>query len=206
MGAASADIPAVMLVTGPMMAGSWRGERLGAYTDCRRFWGRFRAVVFDSLADLAARLDDPDLDVTAEDVLVLRNAGPVGAPGMPEAGYIPIPKKLAKAGVRDMVRISDARMSGTAFGTIVLHIAPESAAGGPLGAVRTGDMIALDAPGRTLTLEVAAGEIAARLSEATRAEDPEGPRGYARLYRSSVTQADRGCDFDFCVPRTRARL
>jgi dihydroxy-acid dehydratase len=167
---------------------------------------RGRAVVFDSLADLAERLDDPDLDVAADDVLVLRNAGPVGAPGMPEAGYIPIPKKLARAGVKDMVRVSDARMSGTAFGTIVLHIAPEAAVGGPLRAARTGDVIALDAPRRTLTLEVPADEIAARLAEPAASEAAPASRGYARLYRQSVTQADRGCDFDFCVPTEHTRL
>ena len=166
---------------------------------------RGRAVVFDSLADMAARLDDPDLDVTADDVLVLKNAGPIGAPGMPEAGYIPIPKKLARAGVKDMVRISDARMSGTAFGTIVLHIAPEAAAGGPLQAVRNGDIIALDAAARSLVLEVAAEEIARRLAEVPPASD-DGLRGYARLYRQTILQADRGCDFDFCLPPVTAHL
>lgn len=166
---------------------------------------RGRAVVFDSLADMAARLDDPDLDVTADDVLVLKNAGPIGAPGMPEAGYIPIPKKLARAGVKDMVRISDARMSGTAFGTIVLHIAPEAAAGGPLQAVRNGDIIALDAAARSLVLEVAAEEIARRLAEVPPTSD-DGLRGYARLYRQTILQADRGCDFDFCLPPVTAHL
>lgn len=166
---------------------------------------RGRAVVFESLADLAARLDDPDLDVTADDILVLKNAGPIGAPGMPEAGYLPIPKKLARAGVKDMVRISDARMSGTAFGTIVLHIAPEASAGGPLLAVRNGDMIALDASARSLVLEVPADEIARRLAEATPIPQQE-LRGYARLYRQSILQADQGCDFDFCLPPMTARL
>ncbi|MDZ7910158.1 MAG: IlvD/Edd family dehydratase [Gemmobacter sp.] len=166
---------------------------------------RGRAVVFDSLADMAARLDDPDLDVTADDVLVLKNAGPIGAPGMPEAGYIPIPKKLARAGVKDMVRISDARMSGTAFGTIVLHIAPEAAAGGPLQAVRNGDIIALDAAARSLVLEVPAEEIARRLAEVPPASD-DGLRGYARLYRQTILQADQGCDFDFCLPPVTAHL
>ncbi|SMO80264.1 IlvD/Edd family dehydratase [Paracoccus laeviglucosivorans] len=166
---------------------------------------RGRAVVFESLADLAERLDDPDLDVTADDILVLKRAGPIGAPGMPEAGYLPIPKKLARAGVKDMVRISDARMSGTAFGTIVLHISPEAAAGGPLLAVRNGDMIALDASARSLVLEVAPEEIARRLAEAV--PEPEtGLRGYARLYRQSILQAEQGCDFDFCLPEMTARL
>lgn len=165
---------------------------------------RGRAVVFDTLADMAARLDDPDLDVRAEDVLVLRNAGPIGAPGMPEAGYIPIPKKLAQAGIKDMVRISDARMSGTAFGTIVLHITPEAAVGGPLAAVRDGDIISLDAAARSLILEVPPGEIARRLAE--REELPVPARGYARLYHQTILQADRGCDFDFCQPAMTRKL
>ncbi len=155
-----------------------------------------RAVVFTSLADMAMRLDDPDLDVTADDVLVLRQAGPRGAPGMPEAGYLPIPKKLARAGVRDMVRISDARMSGTAFGTIVLHIAPESAAGGPLALVRDGDLIELDVAARRLELHVDAAELARRAAETDHAV-PRPARGYARLYHDHVMQADDGCDFDF---------
>jgi dihydroxy-acid dehydratase len=158
-----------------------------------------RAVVFDGLEDMAARLDDEALEVRAEDVLVLRNAGPKGAPGMPEAGYIPIPKKLARAGVKDMVRISDARMSGTAFGTIVLHITPESAAGGPLGLVRTGDRIRLDAAARRIDLLVDEAELAAR--RAAWVPPPAHPgshRGYLRLYVEQVTQADEGCDFAFC--------
>jgi dihydroxy-acid dehydratase len=157
-----------------------------------------RAVVFDSLEDLANRIDAPDLDVTADDVLVLRNAGPKGAPGMPEAGYLPIPKKLAQAGVKDMVRISDARMSGTAFGTIVLHISPESADGGPLALVRNGDRITLDTAGRTIRLEVSDAELAARRA-AWQAPDfaRTSRRGYDRLYRLHVTQAEHGCDFDF---------
>jgi dihydroxy-acid dehydratase len=154
-----------------------------------------RAVVFDSVAEMAARIDDPALDVSAEDVLVLRNAGPRGAPGMPEAGYLPIPKKLAQAGVKDMVRISDARMSGTAFGTIVLHIAPEAAIGGPLAAVRTGDTITLDVPARRISLEVDEAEIARRLAGFT--PKPPPARGYARLFETTVLQADEGCDFDF---------
>jgi dihydroxy-acid dehydratase len=158
-----------------------------------------RAVVFDSIEDMAARIDSPDLDVTPDDILVLRNAGPRGAPGMPEAGYLPIPLKLARAGVRDMVRISDARMSGTAFGTIVLHIAPESAIGGPLSIVRTGDRIALDVEGRRIDLLIPDAELAARLA-AWQANPPprEIPtRGYARLFEDHVLQAPQGCDFDF---------
>ena len=157
------------------------------------------AMVFDSLSDLAARIDDPDLDVTADSILVLRNAGPKGAPGMPEAGYLPIPKKLARAGVKDMVRLSDARMSGTAFGTIVLHITPESAAGGPLSLVRTGDMIRLDTEGRRLDLLVDDKELAAR-RRALPVEAVEKARGYRRLYLNEVLQADEGCDFSSFVP------
>jgi dihydroxy-acid dehydratase len=153
------------------------------------------ALVFDSLQDLAGRLDDPDLPVTPRHVMVLRNAGPIGAPGMPEAGALPIPKKLGAAGVADMVRISDARMSGTAFGTVVLHVAPEASAGGPLALVRDGDIIALDAGRRRLELEVDNAELAKRRALW---KPPEKPvRGYARLYAERVTQADKGCDFDF---------
>ena len=160
-----------------------------------------RAVVFDGLEDMAARLDSDDLDVTADDVLVLRNAGPKGAPGMPEAGYIPIPRKLARQGVKDMVRISDARMSGTAFGTIVLHIAPESAVGGPLGLVQNGDRIRLDAEARRIDLLVDEAELAARRAAWVPPPAHAGAdRGYLRLYLEQVTQADEGCDFGFCVP------
>jgi dihydroxy-acid dehydratase len=155
-----------------------------------------RAVVFDSVEDMTDRIDDPDLEVSADDVLVLRNAGPKGAPGMPEAGYLPIPRKLAQQGVKDMVRISDARMSGTAFGTIVLHITPEAAIGGPLGLVRTGDRIALDVEARSLELLVEAEELARRAAEAPPPR-PAPRRGYAKLFHDTVLQADRGCDFDF---------
>jgi dihydroxy-acid dehydratase len=136
--------------------------------------------------------------VSADDVLVLRNSGPKGGPGMPEAGYLPIPKKLARDGVKDMVRISDARMSGTAFGTIVLHITPESAAGGPLAIVRTGDRIALDVATRKLDLLVDEAEIARRLAGWKPPQQP-ALRGYARLFESCVLQADQGCDFDFLL-------
>ncbi|MGZ8260269.1 MAG: dihydroxy-acid dehydratase, partial [Caldimonas sp.] len=163
-----------------------------------------RAVVFDSLDDLAARIDSDELDVTADDVLVLRNAGPVGAPGMPEAGYLPIPKKLAKEGVKDMVRISDARMSGTAFGAIVLHVTPEAALGGPLAIVRNGDTIRLDVAGRRIDLLVDDGELARRRAAfaagGLRGAAPVPERGYAALFHRSVLQADEGCDFDFLVP------
>ena len=156
------------------------------------------AVVFDSLEDLAARVDDPDLDVAPEDVLVLRGAGPKGAPGMPEAGYIPIPKKLAARGVKDMVRLSDARMSGTAFGTIVLHVTPESALGGPLALVETGDRIRLDVGARRLDLLVPEEDLAARRERwSPPPPHPGSERGYLRLFLDTVTGADRGCDFDF---------
>jgi len=162
-----------------------------------------RAVVFTSLADMAERLDDPDLDVTADDVLVLQNAGPKGAPGMPEAGYIPIPRKLAAQGVRDMVRLSDARMSGTAFGAIVLHISPEAAAGGPLGLVRDGDRIALDVEAGTLSLLVEEEELRTRRKNWTPPAHVHAERGYAKLYFDEVLQAEDGCDFNFlrAVPR-----
>jgi dihydroxy-acid dehydratase len=164
-----------------------------------------RAVVFSSLADLAARIDDPTLDVGPDDVLVLQNAGPKGAPGMPEAGYLPIPKKLARAGVKDMVRISDARMSGTAFGTIVLHVTPEAAVGGPLALVETGDRIRLDVAGRRLDLLVDAAELARRTKmQAVQASAIDAPeRGYAKLFHETVLQADAGCDFDFLVPSSK---
>jgi dihydroxy-acid dehydratase len=161
--------------------------------DPKRFEQEGRAVVFTSPEDLAARIDDPDLDVHPDDVLVLQNAGPTSPSGMPEAGYLPIPAKLARAGVRDMLRISDARMSGTAFGTVVLHVAPDAASGGPLGAVRTGDCIRLSVAERRLDLLVPAAELAGR----TRQRFDAPTRGYARLYRDEVLQADRGCDFDF---------
>jgi dihydroxy-acid dehydratase len=154
------------------------------------------ALVFENLDDMAARIDDPDLAVTADTVLVLRGAGPIGA-GMPEAGSIPIPAKLARAGVKDMVRISDARMSGTAYGTVILHVSPESAAGGPLALVRDGDLIRLDTAGRRLDLLVEDDELARRRAALKPTEKPA--RGYARLHAERVLQADRGCDFDFLV-------
>ena len=160
-----------------------------------------RAMVFDGVDDMAARIDDPALDVTPESVLVLRYAGPKGAPGMPEAGYLPIPKKLARAGVKDMVRISDARMSGTAFGTIVLHMVPEAQAGGPLALVQTGDEIRLDVAGRRIDLLVDDAELARRRAAWTAPAAPAGgDRGYLKLYLESVTQADEGCDFAFLIP------
>ena len=170
-----------------------------------------RAVVFENAADLALRIDDPALDVTAEDILVLKSIGPVGAPGMPEAGYLPIPQKLARQGVKDMVRISDGRMSGTATGTIVLHVTPESAVGGPLATVRTGDRIRLSVAHRSIELLVSDAEIATRLAAAKPAHPAPTERGYRKLFLETVTQADQGCDFDFlrateitaCVPVIR---
>ena len=160
---------------------------------------RGRAVVFESLEDLTTRIDDPQLDVTADDILVLKNAGPKGAPGMPEAGYLPIPKKLAQAGVKDMVRISDARMSGTAFGTIVLHITPEAADGGPLAIVQNGDWIILDVEKRSIHIELSDEEIQARLQRLPKKIEIV-KSGYRKLYLDTVTQADLGCDFDFMMP------
>jgi dihydroxy-acid dehydratase len=160
-----------------------------------------RAVVFEGLEDLAARIDDPGLDVAQDDVLVLKNIGPLGGPGMPEAGYIPIPKKLALAGVKDMVRISDGRMSGTAFGTIVLHVTPEAALGGPLAYVNTGDRIRLSVARREITLLISAEELARRAALQPIAR-PAAPRGYLKLFLDTVTQADQGVDFDFLRGRT----
>jgi dihydroxy-acid dehydratase len=157
---------------------------------------RGRAVVFDSIEDMRARLDDPDLDVDEDSVLVLRGCGPKGYPGMPEVGNMPLPAKLLARGVRDMVRISDARMSGTAYGTVVLHAAPESAAGGPLAKVRTGDMIVLDVAARRLDVELPDGELEAR--EPASASAYAAPaRGWERLYIDHVLQADKGADLDF---------
>lgn len=159
------------------------------------------AVVFEDMADMMARFDDPDLDVTADSVLVLRNAGPKGAPGMPEWGQLPIPSKLLRAGVTDMVRISDARMSGTAYGTCVLHVSPESAAGGPLGLIVDGDIVSLNAPAGTLDVQLTDDE----WEERRRAGSPGPtvpPRGYTALYVQHVMQADKGCDFDFLVGRS----
>ncbi len=163
-----------------------------------------RAVVFDNLADLAARIDDPDLEVIANDVLVLRHIGPKGAPGMPEAGYIPIPKKLAHAGVKDMVRISDGRMSGTAFGTIILHVSPEAALGGPLALVQTGDRIRLDAPNRRLDLLVDEPEMTRRRDAWTPPPaHAGGDRSYLKLYLDEVMQAEDGADFRFQRPSVK---
>jgi len=166
-----------------------------------------RAVVFDSLADMAARIDDPALDVKPDDILILRNAGPKGAPGMPEAGYIPIPKKLAQQGVKDMLRLSDARMSGTAFGSIILHITPEAAIGGPLALVQEGDLIRLDVPNRRLELLLDKTELERRRAAWTPPPSHIGSeRGYKKLYLEQVLQADRGADFEFMQPPLDGRV
>jgi dihydroxy-acid dehydratase len=154
------------------------------------------AVVFADYNDMAARIDDPALDVTADSVLVLKNAGPLGAPGMPEWGQLPIPKKILAQGVRDMLRISDARMSGTSYGACVLHVAPESFAGGPLAFVRDGDVIELDVAERRLELKISDAELARRRAE-WKMPPPRFERGYGALYQQHITQADQGCDFDF---------
>jgi dihydroxy-acid dehydratase len=163
--------------------------------DASLFEREGRAVVFESPEDLASRIDDPVLDVSREDFLVLKNAGPRSASGMPEAGYLPIPKKLAQAGVKDMVRISDARMSGTAFGTVVLHVTPDAASGGTLAVARSGDRIRLSVKERRLEILVGDKELAERRAALPPPSTPK--RGYARLYAEHVTQADLGCDFDF---------
>jgi dihydroxy-acid dehydratase len=168
--------------------------------DARLFETEGRAVVFTSLEDLAARIDNPDLDVEADDIMVLQNAGPHSASCMPEAGYLPIPKKLAARGVKDMVRMSDARMSGTAFGTVVLHITPDAASGGSLGLVRNGDRIRLSVSEKRLDLLVPSGELEQR-QRATPSTRPTVPaRGYARLYAEQILGADQGCDFAFLRP------
>ncbi|HEY3224046.1 MAG TPA: dihydroxy-acid dehydratase [Pseudolabrys sp.] len=167
--------------------------------DANLFEHEGRAVVFSSLEDLAARVDDPGLEVDARDILVLQNAGPHSASAMPEAGYLPIPKKLAANGVKDMVRISDARMSGTAFGTIVLHVTPDSASGGPLGLARTGDRIRLSVKQRRIDLMVEDAELKRRAAASKAASRPP-VRGYARLYSQEILGADQGCDFSFLRP------
>jgi dihydroxy-acid dehydratase len=155
-----------------------------------------KAVVFADYNDMAARIDDPDLPVDESSVLVLKHAGPLGGPGMPEWGQLPIPKKLLAKGVRDMLRISDARMSGTSYGACVLHVAPESWVGGPLALVRDGDVIEIDVPGRRLTLKVSDEELARRKA-AWRPPAQRYGRGYGAMFARHITQANEGCDFDF---------
>jgi dihydroxy-acid dehydratase len=168
--------------------------------DANLFEREGRAVVFTSLADLAARVDDPALDINPDDFMVLQNAGPHSDSAMPEAGYLPIPKKLATKGLKDMVRISDARMSGTAFGTIVLHVTPDSASGGPLGLVRNGDRIKLSVKDRSIHLKVDDAELKRRAAE-THLTPKVPERGYSRLYAQEILGADEGCDFAFLKPR-----
>jgi L-arabonate dehydrase len=169
--------------------------------DARLLTHEGRAIVFEDIHDLAARVDDPDLDVDADSVMVLRNAGPVGAPGMPEWGHLPIPAKLLKRGVSDLLRISDARMSGTSYGAVVLHVAPESAIGGPLAFIRTGDRIRLDVQARTLDAVVDDAELAKRRAAWTPPAQKD-ERGYRRLYEEHVLQANEGCDLDFLKGRS----
>ena len=188
----------IAVLRGTLAPGGAVIKRSAASPDLLRHRGP--AVVFEDVYDLAARIDDPHLEVTPDSVLVLRNSGPKGAPGMPEWGQLPIPAKLLRAGVSDMVRISDARMSGTAFGTVVLHVAPESAAGGPLAIVRDGDPIALDVDARTVELELDAAEVERRRADLPDPV-PRYTRGYGRLYLEHVLQADEGCDFDFLRAR-----
>ena len=168
--------------------------------DASLFEKEGRAVVFTSLDDLAARVDDPQLDVNADDILVLQNAGPHSTAAMPEAGYLPIPKKLASQGIKDMIRVSDARMSGTAFGTIVLHVTPDSASGGPLALVRNGDRIKLSVKDRRIDLLVDEAELKRRAAAQPKAEE-KPQRGYAKLYAQEILGADKGCDFDFLKGR-----
>jgi dihydroxy-acid dehydratase len=159
---------------------------------------RGRAVVFEDIDDYKARIDDADLDIDASSVMVLKNCGPKGYPGMPEVGNMGLPAKILRQGVTDMVRISDARMSGTAYGTVVLHTAPEAAAGGPLALVENGDMIELDVPARRLHLDVSDQELERRRA-AWKPPSTPPQRGYANLYVEHVNQADAGCDLDFLV-------
>lgn len=161
---------------------------------------RGRAVVFDSIEDMHARIDNPGLDVDADSVLILRGCGPKGYPGMPEVANLPLPARLLRQGVRDMVRICDGRMSGTAYGTVVLHVSPEAAAGGPLGLVRSGDFVILDVPGRRLDIDIPATELAGRTpSQATVDAYAKPLRGWERLYVETVQQANTGADLDFLV-------
>ena len=194
LGAPLAAEGGIAVVRGSLAPDGALIKRSAATSDLLRHRGP--AVVFEDIEDVAARIDDPALGVTAESVLVLRNAGPKGGPGMPEWGQLPIPKKLLAQGVTDLVRISDARMSGTAFGTVVLHVAPEAAAGGPLRAVRDGDPIVLDVDAQRLDVDIPAGELARRLEQLGPAE-PRYTRGYGALYVEHVLQANEGCDFDF---------
>jgi len=164
-----------------------------------------RAVVFEGIDDLHARIDDPNLDVKPEDVLVLKNCGPKGYPGFPEVGNFALPAKILKRGIKDMVRISDARMSGTAYGTVVLHTSPEAAAGGPLALVHNGDLIEVDVSKRLLRLHVSSSELAER-KKAWKPPKPHAERGWVKLYCETVLQADKGVDLDFLVGKSGAKV
>jgi L-arabonate dehydrase len=164
-----------------------------------------RAVVFEDIDDLNKRIDDPKLDVDTSCVLVLKNCGPKGYPGFPEVGNFALPAKILKKGVTDMIRISDARMSGTAYGTVVLHTAPEAAAGGPLALVESGDMIELDVAKRRIWLHVSDAELARR-KKAWKPPKPHADRGWVKLYCETVTQADRGVDLDFLIGKSGAKV
>jgi L-arabonate dehydrase len=164
-----------------------------------------RAVVFEDIDDLNARIDDPHLDVNADDILVLKNCGPKGYPGFPEVGNFALPAKILKQGITDMIRISDARMSGTAYGTVVLHTAPEAAAGGPLALVENGDIIELDVSRRRLHLNVPDAELARRRAK-WKAPPPHSDRGWVKLYCETVQQADKGVDLDFLVGKSGAKV
>jgi dihydroxyacid dehydratase/phosphogluconate dehydratase len=159
-------------------------------------------VVFDDYPSLKAMLDDENADIGEDHVIVLRNAGPKGGPGMPEWGMVPIPQKLLRLGVRDMLRVSDARMSGTSYGACVLHVAPESFVGGPLALLREGDIVELDVAGRRLDMKVSAAELAKRQAE-LRPREPYYIRGYGQMFQNHIRQADEGCDFDFLEGRGR---
>jgi dihydroxy-acid dehydratase len=168
---------------------------------------RGRALVFDSVEDMRARIDDPDLDVDGDSVLVLRGCGPKGYPGMPEVANLPLPTKVLEHGVRDMVRICDGRMSGTAYGTVVLHVTPEAAAGGPLARIRTGDIIVLDVAARRLDVDLSDGELERReLAPAAVSAYANPKRGWERLYVQTVQQADTGADLDFLVGASGDRV
>jgi dihydroxy-acid dehydratase len=180
--------------SGAILKASAASERLMNHTG--------PAIVFENYQDMLARIDSPDLDVSPDSVLVMRNTGPRYVPGMPEWGAIPVPTKLLKQGVRDLVRVSDSRMSGTSFGTVVLHVAPESAAGGPLAVVQTGDMIRLSVAEGRLDLLISEDEMRDRLSRWS-APPSEHLRGFPRLYIEHVLQADEGCDFDFLRPTSK---
>ena len=201
---ASADAPlepegGLVALFGSLAPGGAILKRSAA--DKSLFEKKGRAVVFSSLEDLSNRVDDPGLDITEDDFMVLQNAGPTSPSGMPEAGYLPIPRKLSSKGLKDMVRISDARMSGTAFGTIVLHVTPEAAAGGPLALVQNGDRIRLSVRDRKIDLLVDEDELERRRTNIVSSQrDPKSLRGYDKLYTEQVLQADQGCDFSFMLP------